>query len=56
MIGQSEEKSQRASGATRQTALVQAIDEDWKRREHHQHGRQIHLTEEEICPKNRGQR
>jgi len=33
--------------------MVKTINEEQGRREHHQQGWQIHLAEEEICPKNR---
>ena len=33
--------------------MLKTIDEERGRRNHHQQGRQIHLAEEEICPKNR---
>ena len=33
--------------------MVKTTNEEQGRREHHQQGWQIHLAEEEICPKNR---
>lgn len=33
--------------------MAKTINEEQRRREHHKQGWQIHLTEEEICPKNR---
>jgi hypothetical protein len=33
--------------------MPKTIDEEQGRRNHHQQGWQIHLAEEEICPKNR---
>lgn len=35
--------------------LGKAIDEDKRQEDHQTGGRPIHLTEEEICPKNRDQ-
>ena len=35
---------------------LRTIDEDQRREDHQQQGRRIHLTEEEICPKNRSHR
>ena len=35
---------------------LRTIDEKRRRDDHQQQGRQIHLTEEEICPKNRSHR